>query len=136
MPLQSTYFLADVDGVLCIAARSTDWSEPRYVVNYWPTRAGTLAVCRNLEVKPEELRELVTVAQELPGAYVVTHVRGERVYGDFYRIGLTEGGRTQSIKTTYEPVPVPRVSANTKREWRDGRWYIYPPKGKPRVVTV
>lgn len=136
MSLPVTYFLADVDGVLCVAMRTADWVQPRYVVNYWPTRAGTGIVCRNLEVKPDELRTLVTISQEFPGSFVVTHVRGVRVYGDFYRLGLTEGGRTQSVSTTFEPVPVPKVSKGTKREWRDGRWHICTPKGKWKTVTV
>lgn len=136
MAIPVTYFLADVDGVLCVAMRTADWAQPRYVVNYWPTRAGTRVVCRNLEVTPEELREAVTVAQELPGSYRVTHIRGVRVSGEFYRIDLQDFAKTLSVKTSYEDVPVPRVSGSTKREWRDGRWHIYPPKGKPRVVTV
>lgn len=131
----TTYFLADVDGTLCVAARQTDWNEPRYVVNHWPTHVRTRDFCAYFELTPDALREAVQVVRTMPGEYYCT-VKGGNRFFDRQTLPLTNGGRTESILTTTEPVPVPRVGKGTTREWCDGRWYLYPLKGKSRVVEV
>lgn len=133
MPLPVVYTLADVDGEVCVAARQTDWNEPRYVINHWPTPFGTRRLLSDLEI--DSLDQL-TIVDSMPGEFVITHVRGERVYGNHLRFCLSEGGRTKSILTTFADVPRPRIGKGSKLEWLDGRWHKTSPKGKPQIIVV
>lgn len=134
--MSPTYFLSDVDGVLCVAARSTDWSEPRYTVNHYPTKLRTWDFCRYMECRPEEIRERYKVREDFPGCYVITHDGGKPVWGRAYGLDLTGGGRTLSVSVTHEPVPVPKTRKGDKLEWMDGRWHKCTPKGGWKTISV
>ncbi len=138
MPLPVTHFLADHDGTLHVAAKSADWSEPRYVVNYFPTNRRTHEFCRFFEITPEQLRDTFTLRQVLPGSFEIVEVKGQRFAPNakFPEINLAEYGKTKNTATGFEPVPVPKVKSGTRCEWESGRWRIIPPKGKVRIVEV
>lgn len=138
MALPMTYFLSDVDGALCVAARSADWAEPRYIVTHFPTIRTTASFCRRWEINKAELRESVEVRQNMPGDYtIVVRKSGFEFYiGTKNNLGLTDGAKTKAVATTFEPVPLPRVGKGTKLEWQSGRWHDPPPRGKVRIVEV
>lgn len=136
MALPLAYFLTAVDGCLCVAARGADWNEPRYIVSHYPTGRTVSSFCREWDVKPEELRAGFDVFVSMPGEFKVRFAGSGPYAGAVSFLSLTEYAKTKPVATTFEPVPVPRVSGKSRREWCDGRWRIYPPLGKPRVVDV
>lgn len=130
------YYLADVDGALCVAVRSPNYDEPKYVTVHFPTKFRTREWCDYFECKPEELRERFRLRSTMPGEFAVTTDHGKPVFGRVYEIPLSEGARTRSVLATAEPVPVPRAAKSTKIEWQGGRWFLYPAKGKRRIVEA
>jgi hypothetical protein len=128
----TSYFLTDVDGVLCVAAKSGDWAAPRYIVNHYPTDGSVYALCRNLEIGRDELRTALTVRLSFAGYYDVYDAKGRKLFS----LCLTEGGKTLPIATTFEPVPVPKVGKGTKLEWVDGNWHrCSASTSRPRVAV-
>lgn len=138
MALSVLYWLADIDGVLCVANRQVDWSEPRYVVNYWPTKIRTRDLCASYEIDAAKLRESFRVTMTLQGSASCTPTDPGLcvAWRRHFYADLVNGAKTQSIKTEFAPVPKPRVGKKSKLEWDSGRWHIWPEKGSHRVVDV
>jgi hypothetical protein len=131
--LPLTHFITAVEGVICVASRGADWTEPRYIVNHFPTVRTVSSFCRDWEVEADKLRGVFMVSVTMPGEFLIWRPDqpARRVY-----LPLVEGARTKSIAVTFEEVEKPKVGKTTKLEWESGRWRIYPPKGKPRTVEV
>ncbi len=141
MALQGTYFLVDIGGKIHVGSRYTDWNEPRYIVNYFPTKIDTHSLCDIFEVKADKLRESIGIIQAMPGRYTIVSLDGIRTdyllrFSAAVPVDLIEGGRTRAVKTEFEPVPVPKVRKGTKLEWRDGRWHTCTPKGSWKTIEV
>ena len=130
------YFLTDVDGVLCVATRTSDWTEPRYIVNHFPTGVRVWDFCRYMECTKDELRKRYKVKCDFPGHYVITHDNDTPVWGRAYEFDLVNGGRTMSVAVTHEEVPVPKTRKGDKLEWLDGRWHKCTPKGGWKTIEV
>lgn len=121
------YGLADVDGVLCVTCKTPDYNEPRWVINHWPTAIRTLDFLRHYELQPEQLADC-KLSNGYPGNY---GYRPERSWQQFMDINTIDGGRTESILTTFEPYPKPRT--NKPCEYHGGHWHKNMAKGWVRV---
>lgn len=131
-----SYFLSDVDGVLCVAISGTDYAEPRFTVSHYPTQWRTRDFLRAFEITADKLRGGFDVRETFPGEYAVTLREPSKLYQVSYKLSLPQGGKTLPVATTFEPAKPPRVGKGTWIEWDGGRWRIVPPKGKPRMVDA
>jgi hypothetical protein len=128
-----SYFLSDAEGVLCVAVRATDWTEPRYVVNHYPTPLRTWDFCRNYEVKADQLRHWFTVRERMPGEY---HAARDIRFATSCFLPLVGGAKCLPVATTFEEVPRPRLGKGSTLEWESGRWTKTLPSGKRVAVYV
>lgn len=131
------YELADVDGTLCIKWTTTDYMEPRIIINYWPT------VVRTMDALDFFLdsRDMADVAklecrQTRPGEYFVGVKNGPEIWSTWKtgkHISLLHGGATQSIKTETREAPAPKVRKGIMLYWSGGNWVKHLKKGTEKI---
>ena len=115
------YFAADVDGVLCVACEVPDYSEPKIVTNFWPTKTTTKFI---LDLFDGLTLAELTVTRSTPGEYFI----GER-YADspVWRFGrhveLLDMAYTQPVKTTSRPAAPPKTRC--RHYWSSGGWTVH-----------
>ncbi len=127
-------YLSNVDGVLCVAVKSADWSEPRYVVSHYAIEGSALTLCRNCEVDPADLATAFDVREDFPGCWTITLNRsGFRAMR--MQVSAIGGGRALPVATTFEPLTPPK-SPGGKVTWESGRWEVVSKGGKRKYVAV
>lgn len=136
MPCPVHYFLTDIDGDVFVSCRTSDWNEPRYVINHWRTPYRTFRILRDICGGACATLAEITLVSEIPGSFRITHIAGRPVYGNHLAFTLPEGGRQKSEHVTFAPVPRPRVGKGTRLEWCDGSWHKWTEsKGHERIYV-
>jgi len=101
MPMTGTIDL--VDGVPHVKYVTTDWTEPIRVTLWWPLPAATGRVEQGAACWSDGSGWLVSAP----------------IWGSL-RFGMPNGGQTEAVRRTEEPVPPPRTRCETR--WHNGRW--------------
>jgi hypothetical protein len=124
------WYVSDVDGTLCIAWESTDYCEPTIVTNHWPTKISTREALRFFDVADLSTLEC---RQTMPGEYYVGTRQDATptLWRQGQHLQLTEGARTQSIRTDKREAPRPKTRCECY--WSDGQWIVRKAKKNERV---
>ena len=112
---------SDIDGVLCVQMRSTDYHNPIEKFINFPTELKTSEFMRNFSIS--SLNELVISRQESYGIYEF-YVKKE-LYGPKWKVQLKDGEKTTSIETLECPIPCPKVRGGVMTRYSGGKWQKY-----------
>ena len=128
------YSLSIIDGIVCVASTTTDYSAPRIITNHWPTTATARDLAAYLDVPIERLA-FCTPTESRPGEFYARNpgsADGARVYGmTGAYLSLTHGSRTAPVKTGIADYPAPK-NRGKRVEYRDGYWFKETAKGWKR----
>ena len=123
------YFLADVEGVLCVAHSMRMEDEPVEVTNYWPTTVPVWAFLGANEVHPSLLGKIgVREVRCVPGMFLCNiNVHDDPTQHRNASLILKEFGKTQSIKV--DKVALAPPSSKWPVKYERGFWWVKMPSG-------
>lgn len=112
---------SDINGVLCVQMRSTDYNNPVELIHNYPTELRTIDFMRNFSIS--SLNELQITNQESYGVFEFCIKNS--LCGPRWKVQLKDGGKTLSIETLKTPIPCPKVKAGIMTRYYSGEWQKY-----------
>jgi len=111
--------LSDVNGILCVQYRSTDYREPFINVSNFPTGIHTNGFMRNFNIT--SLDQLEIVYQLSHGIY--EFCIKDNLCGPKWKIQLKDGGTTKGIGFEKIPIICPKVRTGVKTRYNGDKGY-------------